>query len=247
MKKDIADQIKEAGLKPKEAEIYLAILHLGEATVSDIAKKSKVKRTTIYEYTDELVRKGLLYKTVRGKRIFYAAENPDRLIRVLENKKKKIDSILPDLQKIYGASFYVHKPQIRFYEGIEGIRTIYKEISTTSYTIYGVFSVDKYFSVFTNKDSEEFFGNIRRNGGQIKDLIEDTPLGRKYMKSHFYNGIGFPKLLPKDFKLAVDLIVAGDKVAMISLVNLVGVIIENPEIAELQRTFLKFMRRNHYH
>ena len=38
--------------------------------------------------------------------------------------------------------------------------------------------------------------------------------------------------------------VAGNKVAMLSLVNLVGVIIENPEIADLQRNFVKFMRRN---
>lgn len=241
MDENIINQIKEAGLEPKEAEIYLAVLGLGRATVLDIAKKSRVKRTTIYQYLDNLIKNRLLLKSVKGKRIFYIAEEPEKLLRVLENKKKKVNAILPELQKLYSVSF--HKPKIRFYEGIEGMRTIYDEMTKTSHIIYGVFSADKYWAVFNEDDDKKFFANIREQGGQIKDLVEDTPLGRKHIKGERYKGIGVPKLLPKGFEVAVDLMVAGDKVAMLSLVNLVGVMIENPEIAELQRNFVKFLRK----
>jgi len=235
------DQIKEVGLEPKEAEIYLAILALGKATISDIARNAPVKRTTIYQYIDNLTQKGLLLKSVKGKRIFYVAEDPEKLLKVLDEKKKKISAILPELQKMHSISF--HKPKIRFYEGLEGMREIYDEMTKTFHDIYGVFSADKYWAVFNESDDKKFFENIRHHGGHIKDMVEDTPLGRKHIKSGRYKGIGAPKLLPKDFSLAVDMMIAGDKVAMISLTNLVGVIIENPEIADLQRNFVKFLRR----
>lgn len=239
---EIIKQLEEYGLDEKEAKIYMAVLEFGPVSISDIAKKSSIKRPTVYHYIEGLTVKGLVHKAIRGKRILYLAEDPKRLISGLEKKKKKIEEILPNLKHIYGLSS--HKPQVRFYEGIEGMRAVYREMTSTSHTIYGVFSADKYFAVFNDKDNEEFFNNIRKNAGQIKDLIEDSPVGRKHAKSIFYKGIGSPKILPKDFNLAVDLMVAGDKVAMISLVNLVGVIIENPEIADLQRNFVKFMRKS---
>lgn len=234
--------LENVGLEPKEAGIYLAVLHLGKATIADIARKSKVKRMTVYQHIDDLLRKSLVHKTAQGKRVFYVAESPEKIVKILERKKKHFEKVLPDLKTIFGHSS--HKPQIRFYEGIEGMRAIYDELTKTSQTIYGAFAADKYFSVFNEGDNERFFQNIRESGGQIKDLIEDTPAGRKHAKSGNYKNIGAPKILPKDFKLAVDLMIAGDKVAMISLVNLVGVVIQNFEIAELQRNFIKFIRRH---
>lgn len=242
MQDNLEKHLKEAGFEKKEAEIYLAVLELGNATVSDISRKAGIKRTTIYEYLEKLLGESLIHKTVKGKRVYYAAENPDKLVKILEKRKRKISSILPQLQGFFDVSR--HKPQVRFYEGIEGLRTIYDEMTKTSQTIYGVFSADKYFSIFNEEDNERFFRNIREHGGQIKDIIENSSAGRKHAKSKFYAGIGTPKILPKDFQLSVDLMVAGDKVAMLSLVNLAGVIIENPEIAELQRNFIKFLRRN---
>jgi len=87
MHESILKQLKEAGFEEKEAEIYLAVLELGKATVSDISRKSGIKRTTIYEYLDKLTSESLLYKTIRKKRIFYAAENPDKLVKILEKRK----------------------------------------------------------------------------------------------------------------------------------------------------------------
>jgi len=238
----LAKNIEELGLETKEAKIYLAALHLGGATVSDLAGKSGLKRTTVHFHLNTLVRKNFLYKTAKGKRIMYIAQDPQKMLKVLEKKKKHYEKILPELESIY--SYSSHKPRVRYYEGIEGMREIYNELTKTSQTVYGVFSAEKYFSVFSEKDNDEFFKNIKENGGQIKDIIEDSKIGRKHAKSKFYGGLGSPKILPEDFNVAVDLMVAGDKTAMISLVNLVGVVIENAEIAELQRNFVKFMRRN---
>lgn len=242
MQEDLLKSLENIGLAPKEARIYLAILHLGKATIADAARKSKVKRMTVYQHIDDLLQKNLVHKTAQGKRVFYVAESPEKIGKILDRKKKHFEKILPDLKSVFARSS--HKPQVRFYEGIEGMRSIYDELTKTSQTIYGAFAADKYFSVFNDKDNEKFFANIRESGGQIKDLIEDTPAGRKHAKIQWYKDLGTPKILPEDFKLSVDIMIAGNKVAMISLVNLIGIVIENPEIAELQRNFIKFIRRH---
>lgn len=238
----LLENLIETGLEPKEAQIYLAVLHLGKATIADAARKSKVKRMTVYQHIDDLLQKNLVHKTAEGKRIFYVAENPEKIGKILDRKQKHFEKILPDLKSVYTQSS--HKPQVRFYEGIEGMRAIYDEMTKTTQTIYGAFSAERYFKVFNENDNEKFFQNIRESGGQIKDLIENSPIGRKHAKSKWYKDLGAPKILPDDFKLSVDLMIAGDKTAMIDLINLIGVIIENPEIAELQRNFVKFIRRH---
>lgn len=239
---DLAKQLENIGLEDKEAEIYLAILQLGLSNVVDIARKAEIKRTTVYEYLDNLLRRGLICKTVKGKRIFYLAEKPERILHIWEVKKKHLEKILPELQSFYALSS--GKPKVKFYEGVEGMRQIYREMTKTSKTLWSVFSADKYYNAFSEKDGLEFFENIKEHGGQIKDLVEDTPAGREYVKSGYHKGIGGAKLLPKDFKLAADILVTGNKVAMNSLVNMVGVIIENSEIAEVQRNFIKFLWKN---
>jgi HTH-type transcriptional regulator, sugar sensing transcriptional regulator len=240
MDKNIENLI-EVGLASKEARIYLAVLHLGKATIADVAKKSKVKRMTVYQHIDDLLQKNLVHKTAQGKRIFYVAESPEKIGKILDRKKKHFEKILPDLKSVFARSS--HKPQIRFYEGIEGMRAIYDEMTKTSQTVYGTFSADKFYQVFNEHDNQKFFENLKANGAVIKDLVENTPFGKKYVKADFYKNNGVPKLLPEGFEVSVDLLVAGDKVSMMSFVNLVGVIIENHEIAELQRNFIKFIRK----
>jgi sugar-specific transcriptional regulator TrmB len=239
---DTVKNLEEIGLPKKEAEIYLAVLQLGKATIVDIGRKSKIKRTTVYEHLDDLLAKGLVYKTAEKKRIYYCAENPEKISKILDKRKKHFEKILPELKNVYAVAR--HKPQVRFYEGKEGMRAIYDEMTKTAQTIYGTFSAEKYFSIFGENDNEDFFQNIRESGGQIKDLVENSPAGKRHTKGKFYENVGTPKMLPADFNLSVDLMVAGDKVAMISLVNLIGIVIENFEIAELQRNFIKFMRAN---
>lgn len=240
---NIVKNLIDSGLEEEEANIYLAILLLGKATISDIARKAGIKRTTIYSYIGELLRKDLIHKTAKGRRIYYIAEHPEKIIRRLEAKKKKIEAVLPQLTKFYcSASF---RPNLRYYEGIEGMREIYREMTKTSKILYSVFSADEYNNVFTEEDGWEFLNNIREHGGKLKYLVEDTEEGRRYLKGGYHKGIGSGKLLPKGFSLShSEVQVTGNKVTMLSLVNLVGVIIENPEIAEVQKNFIEFIWKN---
>jgi sugar-specific transcriptional regulator TrmB len=236
---NIAQQLEQFGLDDKETKIYLALLGLGTASISDIAKKAGVKRPTTYLYIEDLLQKQLIYRTVKGKRTFYVAHDPQKIMYVLDEKRKNLEKILPELQSVHKLAF--NQPKIRFYEGKEGLKNIYNEFFATSFPVYGAFSADKFYEVFDEEFNAHIFDLMRENGGQIYDLVEKTKFSESYIKKKQYKKDHKAKLLPDDFKMATDMLVAEDKVALISFDNLSGVVIEDADIAETHRQFLKFM------
>lgn len=117
------------GLSEKEAAVYLASLELGPAPVQDISHKGKVNRATTYVMIETLMSRGLMSSFVRGKKRFYASESPERLRAVLtlqrrelEQKEKEFDTVYPMLSALYNAEGA--KPQIRYLEGMEGVKTV---------------------------------------------------------------------------------------------------------------------------
>ena len=59
---EITEDLKTLGLNQKEASIFLASLELGPATISDIARRSNIKRTTVYNLIEPLLQKNLVSK-----------------------------------------------------------------------------------------------------------------------------------------------------------------------------------------
>ncbi len=231
--------LEELGFSKNEAKIYLAILSLGLANITEIASKSGINRTALYQYLDRLLKQDFLRKTFKGKRIYYLAQNPKKILTVLDKRKKMAEEVLPLLTELHNSSSA--KPIVKFYEGKAGMRSIYREMTKTSKKLWSIFSADRYYAVFNEKDGEEFLENIYNYGGELRDLVENTREGRRYIKENVATKAGKSKLLPKDFKFDVDLMISGNKISMISLVNLVGVVIENKEMTKLQENFLKFI------
>ncbi len=118
-------ELEAVGLNKKEAKLYIALLELGEANLQTLADKSKLKRTTVYDIITSLKNKGLLSTTKYKKRTYYYAENPKVIKELLEEKIKKTEGILPELLSI--ANLIEKKPKIKFFEGQEGIKNVYRD------------------------------------------------------------------------------------------------------------------------
>lgn len=119
-------RLLELGLSDKEAGVYLAMLELGPSSVQEIAQKSGVNRSTTYLTLEDLKKRGLASTAVRGKKTLFTAESPSRLTSVLnkerqelDEKKKKLEESIPYFMALYNA--VEDKPQVRFFEGDEGI------------------------------------------------------------------------------------------------------------------------------
>lgn len=118
-------QLRKLGFSDHEAAVYLAALELGEASVQRIAKKAKLKRTTVYGLIDILKDRGLIKTTKNRKRTLYFAEDPRRLKELAQEAERTADALLPSLLAM--ANLIDRKPKILFFEGVEGIKDLYKE------------------------------------------------------------------------------------------------------------------------
>lgn len=82
------EKLQKAGLNETEAKIYLAALELGQTSVSRIARKSGIKRTTVYLSLENLIHKGLMSQIVKDGKKYFFAEDPRNLERLMKRKKR---------------------------------------------------------------------------------------------------------------------------------------------------------------
>lgn len=117
------------GLTEKEAQIYLVLLQVGQDSVFNIAKKSELKRPTVYLILDSLLQKGLASILKTPKAILYSATSPKKLEYQVEEQKNNLEKILPTLETIYNLE--PNKPKIQIFQGANGLKTIITEIIET--------------------------------------------------------------------------------------------------------------------
>ena len=120
----LTSDLEKIGLAHKEADVYLACLELGEANIQQIAKKSGTKRTTVYDVIENIKKKGLISTISKHNKVHYYAEDPRTLETILEERRQTLKKALPELLSI--ANFIDKKPKVRFFEGNEGIKEVYK-------------------------------------------------------------------------------------------------------------------------
>lgn len=240
----VKQQLAFLGLEDKEIEVYLAILSLGKCTITDIAAKSLVKRTTIYAYLESLVARGLVFKTADKKRVLYCAEEPEKIKKTLESERRKLEekkerltALVPQLEALYATAF--SRPRVSFYEGKEGIRQVYRQILETHRNIFAVFSPDSFFRLFSAHENRQLLELLRDSGGILHSLIEKTGRPNEEIKNKDYEKFIKSKFLPDDFKFETDLLVSGETVALISFKTFIGVIIEDKGVADLQKSLVK--------
>lgn len=233
------EELKSIGLDEKQAKIFLASLELGPATISDISRRSKIKRSTVYNLIDPLLQQNLMSKIPQKKRVLYQAKPPRRILSLLEEKRRDFEKLLPRLESLHNSQG--SRPRVRFYEGREGIIEAYREIFTTSKKIYSIASVEDVLNTLGHKEASILFGLLRKNGGKLFDLLRPSEATKDYSKQEYTKGLNVIKILPSDFEIQIDIITSGNKTAFFSFKSLIAVIIEDENIAKSQQQLLKYI------
>lgn len=237
---NLKESLKSIGLTEKERDVYLAVLTLGKGTVTDIAKKSGLKRTSIYQYMEALLQKNFVSQTRMKKRIFYIAEHPKNILAFLKKKKtaletaeKKIENILPDLESLYSVSST--KPTVLYYEGKEGLRFVYETLAKNHRQLFSFFSPRKFFTLFSYQDNDTILSHLEQNGGMLRNLIEKSDATKKRLSLKKYNSFVKNKTLPAGFTFDTDVLIADTAVAFISFDKKIAVIIYDNAVARFQK------------
>jgi sugar-specific transcriptional regulator TrmB len=234
-KEDIKETLIDFGLSKHEALVYLSSLTLGPSTVNKIAKDSGVKRTTVYPVIDALKRKGIINIEIKGLKKLFVAENPEKLGNIIEQKKDRLKSMIPELTALY--SLKTGESLIRYYEGVSGIKTVYDHI------LDGLKPGDEYLIIsdiekFLKIDSEYFTKHIEKRAKmdlKVRTILQNTA-DAMYHKSIERNNNWKIKILEKNVDLKANIVILPNKLVITQIVDpLITIVIENKSMVDMQR------------
>ncbi len=231
---NITQTLTQFGLTPNQTKVYLALLELGEARVQDTAQRAKILRTTAYEVLEQLKSIGVVSMFHRKRVRMYMAEPPKKLSHLLDAKQKTIQEILPELESLYNTSGT--KPKIRYYEGLEGYKTVYEDTLTAeNKKLYGILSMKDIFDTLGEAYIDECIKRrvsagihlfvIRSESKEVKPTWKNTPQELRTLR-----------YAPQNFIFPLTMFIYNNKVSLLSSKREnFGLIIGSKEFMETQK------------
>ena len=244
MEEALVAELRRLEFSEKEAKVYIAAMKLGTSTMQKIAKLSGVNRATTYVAVEALMHRGLMSSVTKGKKRYFTVEDPEKIQSILEKerlelseKEKTVGSVMPKLAEMFSITHGAgQKPQVRFYEGKEGLNIVREEIlrrkDKNSFNIYN----KSYFSnVFPEKEQLEYIKkkDVKRKQGTV---IMATDTGKYNVSSKGETIL----ISEQDYNHPIDFCIFDDKVAITKLdESPLSVVIENVAIANALKSILK--------
>ncbi len=238
---DLINIIKDLGLSTKGAKIYLAALELGEASVQQLAEKSKLKRTTLYYVLDELVEAGVLVPTKTGRKVYYVPEQPANL---LKNAKENISNFEDSLKLLEDKAATTNKkPRIYFLYGSAGFKQVWDLILATKEKEYRIITEAVNFLDYVRESYilNEIIAKKKKLGVMSRQLITNSEEARKIVaKDGRENRVS--KILPSIYKLPFTEIITESLSAFVSpRFNNMIFVVEDESFAKTRRSMFEML------
>lgn len=232
-------QLYTLGFNKKEARTYIALLELGHSTLAELARKAKVKRTTLYDVVRGLKGRGLISTIRSGGRLLYVAEDPRTIQNRMEEQLSALSATLPELLSI--ANVLPKKPKVRYYEGIEGIKEIYRDILRyPDQKMYSWVS-DSMINNFDHKFITEHYIPKRLEKKIWAEVIAPETMTGKQFQGKDATALRATKLLDaQKFPLSIEVSLYGhESIGFMSIEDEVGVIVESKPIADTLKSIFR--------
>lgn len=132
------DLLRVIGLSDGEARVYLSLLKLGSVPVTNIKEETGLHRTTIYDFLEKLINKGLVSYVVKNGVNFYQAAHPNKLLDFVKEKEDLIQQSLPELVAL--AQLHPEEIKVEVYRGPEALKSVLNDVLRLGkdYVIFGV-------------------------------------------------------------------------------------------------------------
>jgi sugar-specific transcriptional regulator TrmB len=244
--------LENTGLNPKEVKIYLALLKLGSATVNEIAKEARIKRTTIYPFLDDLKTKGLIEWGVSKYNRKAKVKEPKQLLRFAKARERKfgravltLEENLKEINKHYIQD--LSDVEVKYYEGINECREMLLGLLKAKREIIGYSSWMKY-PFMGEKWCHKLESKIKKKGLKERKIISGTEHnlyhGKEYIKEVDYNKQYFFKFIPprKEF-IKVDIYLFNDIKLTLSFkgVKPNGIYIRNKDLVQSDKAIFEVL------
>ncbi len=228
------------GLSEKEAQVYLALLKVDMGTAHEIARLSRVNRSSAYVVLESLLEKGLITMVAGNSKRRYVAEAPDKLLHLGEESVKErnevvrgLTAILPHLKSLYSGS--KQRPTVRLYEGKKNIIPLVEEIYHLKEKVMRVYTSGSHMHEFLREFMPEFMKRRAQLGIAMYGIHPDDAANRvlsKYQPKQD-RSIFVP---PNKYKFTSDFAIYDNTISYISHRGEFAIAIESAEIADAMKS-----------
>jgi sugar-specific transcriptional regulator TrmB len=251
MNKDNTTILKEIGLDEKEIQLYLVLLSSGVQTIKQISAAANMNRTTAYRFLTVLKTRGLVEWIVGPRGALIQAAPPAALNLYIQDQKRqlaRLEAVLPaaitSLAQLRARKKF--STRVRYFEGELGIKQmIWNSLQTEGQSrSYTMFKRREVISPSFEDDFEEQWAKK-----SLKDMIITNETRGEYIAyklvPDFRKGNEIRIIPSTVYNITSDIIIYNNVFAIMSLEkdNLVGVEIENAEIARTQKSIFDIVWR----
>jgi sugar-specific transcriptional regulator TrmB len=234
----VDETLQNLGIDEKQIKVYLAALELGKSSIQELSSKSGIKRTSIYNFLEEMKKNDLLLEIKNKNGTWLMPQDPKYLLQKAQTQVKQISAILPNLVNLFNQPS--NKPKVTYFQGRRDLERAYDDLINAGETTYGFSDYEKMFKAVDNKFLWEI--PVRRTEKKIPFycIAKDDATGRM-VKTKDKEHLRETKLV-KNIQLDTEINIYGNKVMMLSFHSpFAGVIIQDRAISQSIKSIWKIM------
>jgi sugar-specific transcriptional regulator TrmB len=250
-KQDIVAILHDIGLSPSETDVFIMLLQTtAPQKVSDIAKKTRLNRTTLYGILKSLTERALISFVEERGVLRYQSIQPHLLVDYIERSKDRLAADAERVRRISpllvaererAARTY---PTVQFFEGTEGIKQAYEEAieNNKEKTMYGFFGPDAAFNLMEFSWIDRYIARRVQKGVKSYTVATDTT-GSRAFQHRDDKQLRETKLFPPGYNFEIETIAYDDKVVMTSFAedHPFSILIEDAKIAQLFKELFRYI------
>ena len=231
--------LEDIGLTAGEIKTYVALLELGESSAGPIKKKTRLQNSVVHLCLGNLIEKGLISYVEKGRRRFYTATAPHHLLDFVDEKRRRLQEILPALIQKQKEKI---KYEVHIHEGNKGLKAVHEDLLADlqpgeEFLVLGA-------PLEAHESFEPYFLDFHKR--RVKKGIKVRILYRKEAASYAkvrkqmpYTQISY---LPETFSSPMWTTISKDKTIIFVVGDvMLGIVIENKAIANSFRGYFELL------
>lgn len=212
----VATVLENLGYESSQVAIYLALLHMGEGTIADIAQQVHMPRTTVAELVVVMNENGLVNHYVRKGRKYLVPENPEVLLALHREREAALVEVLPKLQAMQPKRKQ-QKPTMQLFVGIPELQNMMNDMIVAKKHIMAVVSWDDWREVMGSEFVDALVERRYKHFLRMR-LITPKVASAKVLKRDDATQLRQTRFLPEHIELRnTSTFIYGDTVILISL------------------------------
>ncbi len=241
------DILTQVGLTPNEATIYEFLLRSGAVPASEIIKKTTLQKGVVYNVLESLEEKSLVISKKKGKLTHFYPQHPNQLEELLRDQSSQLEKTHKNLAANLDAltsefNLVSQKPDVRYFEGLEGIQEALEDTLTSQEIIYTYADLEAVIK-YTEKINQCYMKKRSKLNLNKKVLVLDSAFAKNYLQNYLRD-ITEIKLIDQEkypFSGSVMQIYEG-KVIYISLSeeHKIAMLIQDPNIYQMHKSLFEF-------